>query len=78
VPLDGILADCFWPEYNLVAELDSYRFHRDRRTFESDREKGIVHARAGRQAIHITQRMLTRQAQQLEMDLGALLGTPSS
>jgi Transcriptional regulator, AbiEi antitoxin len=78
VPIDGILADCFWPEHNLVAELDSYRFHRDRRTFESDREKGIVHARAGRQAIHITQRMLTRQAQQLEMDLRALLGTPSS
>jgi Transcriptional regulator, AbiEi antitoxin len=78
VPIDGILADCFWPEHNLVAELDSYRFHRDRRTFESNREKGIVHARAGRQAIHITQRMLTRQAQQLEMELGALLGTPSS
>lgn len=78
VPMDGILADCFWPEHNLVAELDGYRFHRDRRTFESDREKGIVHARAGRRAIQITQRMLTRQAQKLEGDLGALLRTGSS
>jgi hypothetical protein len=73
VVVDGVVVDCFWPEHNLIAELDSYRFHRDRRTFESDRQKGIAHVRARRQAIHITQRMLTQHAQQLRTDLSALL-----
>jgi hypothetical protein len=74
VLVDGALVDCFWPEQNLIAEIDSYGFHKDRRTFESDRQKGIAHARAGRQAIHITQRMLTQHAQQLRRDLDAMLG----
>jgi hypothetical protein len=73
VLIDGILVDCFWPEHNLVAELDSYGFHTDRRSFESDRCKGITHVRAGRHSIHITQRMITRGPRALRADLSALL-----
>jgi very-short-patch-repair endonuclease len=73
VLIDAILVDCFWPEHNLVAELDSYGFHTDRRSFESDRCKGITHVRAGRHSIHITQRMITRGPRALRADLSALL-----
>jgi predicted transcriptional regulator of viral defense system len=73
VLIDGILVDCFWPEYNLVAELDGYRFHTGHRSFESDRHKGITHVRAGRRSINITQRMITRGARALRADLEALL-----
>jgi very-short-patch-repair endonuclease len=31
--------DCRWPEHRLTVELDSYRFHRTRRSWEQDRER---------------------------------------
>jgi very-short-patch-repair endonuclease len=77
VLVDGCLVDCFWPEHNLIAELDSYEFHRGRGVFEADRRKDIAHTRAGRQSIHITQRMITRDASALQQDLEALLDAHS-
>jgi hypothetical protein len=29
--------DCRWPEHRLTVELDSYRFHNSRHTWEQDR-----------------------------------------
>jgi len=31
--------DCRWPAHNLTVELDSYRFHRTRRSWEKDRQR---------------------------------------
>ena len=73
VIVDEILADCFWPEHNLVAELDGFDFHRDREVFESDRHRRTVHTLAGRRCINITQRMIERGAKALRADLFALL-----
>jgi hypothetical protein len=39
VLVDGYLVDAYWPEADLVVELDGYEFHNDRETFESDRRK---------------------------------------
>jgi len=47
VHIDGFEVDACWPARRLVVELDGYAFHRDRRTFQRDREKGNALARAG-------------------------------
>ncbi len=39
VLVDGYLVDAYWPEANLVVELDGYEFHHDREAFERDRRK---------------------------------------
>jgi very-short-patch-repair endonuclease len=61
VLVDGFLLDCFWPEANLVVELDGYEFHRDRETFERDRAKAASLRRSGRTLIAFTHRQVTRQ-----------------
>ncbi|HEX6460909.1 MAG TPA: hypothetical protein VF032_18480 [Thermoleophilaceae bacterium] len=36
-PVGGWRVDCHWPEYGLVVELDSYRYHNTRESWERDR-----------------------------------------
>lgn len=36
---DGRRVDCRWPEHKLTVELDSYRFHNSRHSWELDRER---------------------------------------
>jgi predicted transcriptional regulator of viral defense system len=38
-PAGGHRVDCRWPEYRLTVELDSYRFHNSRYTWERDRRR---------------------------------------
>jgi hypothetical protein len=38
-PAGGRRIDCRWPEHRLTVELDSYRFHRSRHAWESDRRR---------------------------------------
>jgi very-short-patch-repair endonuclease len=45
--VEGLEVDACWPERRLVVELDGYAHHRDRRTFQRDREKGNALTRAG-------------------------------
>jgi hypothetical protein len=78
VIVDEILADCFWPEHNLIAELDGFEFHRGREVFESDRQRRTNHTLAGRRCVNITQRMIERGAKALRGDLAALLRTRPS
>ena len=35
----GRRVDCRWPELRLTVELDSYRFHRSRHSWEQDRRR---------------------------------------
>ena len=40
--VSGYLVDAYWPDANLVVEVDSYEYHRGRQPFERDRaESGI-------------------------------------
>ena len=38
-PAGGRYVDCRWPEYRLTVELDSYRFHHSRHSWEQDRRR---------------------------------------
>ncbi|MDQ6835100.1 MAG: endonuclease domain-containing protein [Actinomycetota bacterium] len=67
VVVDGYVVDCFWPQANLIVELDGYGFHRSRRSFEEDRARDTVHTLAGRRTLRVTPRRVTAQ------EAGALL-----
>ena len=60
VSVAGEDVDAYWPESNLVVELDSWQFHRTRRAFERDREKAAVLERAGIRVLRFTWNQLTR------------------
>ena len=53
----GIEVDFHWPRSRLVVEVDGFAFHRTRRAFERDRERGALLAAAGR----VTHRFTHRQ-----------------
>jgi Transcriptional regulator, AbiEi antitoxin len=38
-PAGGFRVDCRWPEHGLTVELDSYRFHNSRHSWERDRRR---------------------------------------
>jgi very-short-patch-repair endonuclease len=59
VLVDGHLVDCYWPEADLVVELDSYEHHGDREAFERDRAKVADLRRAGHEAVQFTYRQVT-------------------
>jgi hypothetical protein len=59
--VSGYLVDAYWPDANLVVELDSYEFHRDRRAFERDRAEIADLKLAGIDAIPITYRRLSTE-----------------
>ena len=56
VLVDDFLVDAYWPSADLVVELDSYEFHKDRATFESDRRKWTSLRRAGHELLVFTYR----------------------
>jgi very-short-patch-repair endonuclease len=39
IPADGRYVDCRWPEHRLTIELDGYRFHNSRYSWERDRRR---------------------------------------
>ena len=45
--LNGVEADFHWPHPRLVLEIDGWEFHKERRQFEEDRRRELVHAAAG-------------------------------
>jgi very-short-patch-repair endonuclease len=74
VLVDGELVDCFWPEHNLVVELDGYGFHRGKRQFELDRAKDTKHTLAGRRSARITRARVEHEPLEMLNDVSALLG----
>lgn len=73
VLVDGALVDCWWPEANLVVELDSRGWHGTWAARERDIERDGRHLLAGRRPLRVTWRRLTREPDELEADLRALL-----
>jgi hypothetical protein len=51
--------DAYFPEHNLIVELDSWKYHQDRQAFETDRERDAENLRHGTPTIRITDRRLT-------------------
>jgi hypothetical protein len=76
VLVDGHLVDCYWPEADLVVELDSYEFHSDREAFERDRAKVADLRRAGHEAVQFTYRQVTKRPVWVATTTNSLLGAP--
>jgi hypothetical protein len=59
--LYGFELDCYWPEYRTAVELDGYRYHGNRESFERDRRRATILASQGIQVIPITWRQIVEE-----------------
>ena len=50
----GYEVDAFFPAEKVIVELDSWEFHRDRSSFESDRDRDAATLAAGCVTVRIT------------------------
>ena len=62
VAVEGFTVDALWPQAGLVAELDSWGFHRTRAMFESDRARDAALQVAGYRVLRVTSRGMDRDA----------------
>jgi very-short-patch-repair endonuclease len=58
VKVVGFTADFLWPEYRLIVEVDGYRYHGHRYSFERDRLRDQKHKTAGYEVLRFTWRQL--------------------
>ena len=65
--------DCRWPNHNLTVELDSYRFHNSRHTWEQDRRREREAYARGDQIRRYTYADVTEQPASMLAELRALL-----
>lgn len=61
VVVEGLEVDCLWPHERLIVELDSYGFHGDPDTFESDRRRDVILTLAGYTVLRFTYERVTRE-----------------
>jgi len=61
VLVDGYLVDAYWPEAELVVELDGYEFHNDREAFERDRRRIADLRAAGKEVLPLTYAQVARE-----------------
>jgi very-short-patch-repair endonuclease len=78
VIVEGFLVDFWWPQARLVVELDGYRFHKDRRTFEDDRRRDTKLQLAACMTMRVTQRRIEREREGLRRDLTAAISAGSA
>lgn len=71
--VQGVVVDFYWPAQRLVVEVDGYRFHRTRRSFEDDRRRDAGLQIAEIRVVRVTHERITRDADALLADLGRLL-----
>ncbi len=73
VVVAGFTVDFFWPEQRLVAETDSYTFHRTRAQFERDRRRDVALQLRDLKVIRPTQRRIECDREQFARELDRLL-----
>ncbi|HEX6588757.1 MAG TPA: type IV toxin-antitoxin system AbiEi family antitoxin domain-containing protein [Longimicrobiales bacterium] len=56
--LGGFEIDFLWPDYNLAVEVDGFRYHASRASFESDRRRSARLASLGVQVVPLTWRQI--------------------
>jgi very-short-patch-repair endonuclease len=59
----GYEVDAYFPDHGVIVELDGWAFHRDRATFESDRNRDADTLTAGLVTIRITWVRMTTDPQ---------------
>lgn len=57
----GLTVDAFWPQWRLVVELDSRRYHATLSAFEGDRIRDAILQNAGLRVLRITARRLENE-----------------
>jgi very-short-patch-repair endonuclease len=70
--VSGYELDAYWPEYRFAVELDSYEYHRDQPTFESDRLRQEDLKLAGIEMTRVTGRRMEREPTNVAKRLRAL------
>jgi very-short-patch-repair endonuclease len=73
VIVHGFEVDCFWPDDNLVVELDGHASHTTTATFERDRLRDRALSVLGIRTVRVTWRHLHLGANALENDLRTLM-----
>jgi hypothetical protein len=69
----GFEVDAFFPQQGVIVELDGYEFHKDRGTFESDRERDAATLHAGYPTVRITKQRMRADAAREAARLQAIL-----
>lgn len=64
VRIAGFEVDSYWPDSRLVVEVDSWRFHGSRRSFEADRRRRWRLQASGVRVEHVTWRQLTQRPEE--------------
>jgi very-short-patch-repair endonuclease len=72
VEVGGYEVDFYWPDANLIVELDGFAAHGTRKRFENDRRRDRRLARAGLQTIRLTPTALSYEEDAIAEELGAL------
>ena len=72
VRLCGFTVDAYWLAARLVAEIDSYRYHGHRRSFESGRRRDITLQAAGLRVVRITDTRIEHEQAGVVADLSRL------
>jgi hypothetical protein len=78
VVVAGFTVDFHWPSRGLVAEIDGYRFHRSRRSFEDDRARDAKLQLAGWRVLRVTERRLRDQPTVIAEEVRRLLALIAS
>jgi hypothetical protein len=71
--IEGYELDFYWEEERFAVELDSWEYHRGRRSFEEDRKRQEELAMAGIETIRITGTRLRREPRGVAMRIAAHL-----
>jgi len=72
VMVAGLEVDMFWPQWRLVVELDSRRFHDNPWALERDRRRDTILRTARCEILRVTHRRLTREPDGVIADIRAL------
>jgi len=73
VVVDGVPVDFHWPAHNLIVEVDGFRYHRTRASFEDDRRRDTRHAVAGRRSVRLTHQRIVYEQREMLSDLRKLI-----
>jgi hypothetical protein len=72
VTVAGLQVDMFWPDWRLVVELDSRRFHDNPWAVERDRRRDTVLRKARCEILRVTHRRLVRAPDGVVADIRVL------
>jgi very-short-patch-repair endonuclease len=69
----GYEVDALFAQQRVIVELDGYEFHKDRGSFESDRERDAITLQAGYPTVRITRRRIHHHAEREAARLQGIL-----